>query len=449
MRAFAILAAIAISQPVLADQKFPAALAGHAILPAMTLVPAPGDAPEAARVSGKFAGPGNRRNEKPGSVPGMSGSGPGARPTGLAFPFEGQPVQGFSGVKHMGDGTYWVLTDNCFGNKANSPDALLMAHRLKPDWQGGKVERLETVFLHDPDRLLPFPIVHEGTSKRYLTGGDLDIESLQPIGEALWFADEFGPYIIRTDRQGKVTGFWQTELAGQPVRSPDHMAVRTPATPTGTVSFNVARSKGFEGMAASPDGRFLYPLLEGPLWVEGKPEKVDGVEALPIIEFDTQAGKWTGRHWRYRLEADGHAIGDFNMIDATRALVIERDNGQGVESRACPQGQPAPTCFASPAKFKRIYIVSLDGVADGGAVRKLGHIDLMAIADPDKKARQGGSEGGFDFPFFTIENVDRVDDRHIVVGNDNNLPFSAGRHLDKADDNEMILLRVPELLAAR
>jgi hypothetical protein len=36
-----------------------------------------------------------------------------------------------------------------------------------------------------------------------------------------------------------------------------------------------------------------------------------------------------------------------------------------------------------------------------------------------------------------------------VVGNDNNLPFSAGRHLDKADDNEMILLRVPELLAAK
>jgi hypothetical protein len=30
-------------------------------------------------------------------------------------------------------------------------------------------------------------------------------------------------------------------------------------------------------------------------------------------------------------------------------------------------------------------------------------------------------------PFLTIENVDRVDDTHIVVGNDNNLPFSAGR----------------------
>jgi hypothetical protein len=42
-----------------------------------------------------------------------------------------------------------------------------------------------------------------------------------------------------------------------------------------------------------------------------------------------------------------------------------------------------------------------------------------------------------------------VDAEHIVVGNDNNLPFSAGRSLDKADDNEVILLRVPELLGAR
>jgi hypothetical protein len=42
-----------------------------------------------------------------------------------------------------------------------------------------------------------------------------------------------------------------------------------------------------------------------------------------------------------------------------------------------------------------------------------------------------------------------VDAEHIVVGNDNNLPFSAGRHAFRADDNELVLLRVPELLRAR
>jgi len=64
-------------------------------------------------------------------------------------------VQGFSGIKTMKDGSYWVLTDNGFGSKANSADAMLMFHHVKPDWKSGSVQRLQTVFLHDPDRRCP------------------------------------------------------------------------------------------------------------------------------------------------------------------------------------------------------------------------------------------------------------------------------------------------------
>jgi hypothetical protein len=42
-----------------------------------------------------------------------------------------------------------------------------------------------------------------------------------------------------------------------------------------------------------------------------------------------------------------------------------------------------------------------------------------------------------------------VDADHIVVANDNNLPYSSGRKVGVQDDNEFILLRVPELLRAR
>jgi hypothetical protein len=55
----------------------------------------------------------------------------------------------------------------------------------------------------------------------------------------------------------------------------------------------------------------------------------------------------------------------------------------------------------------------------------------------------------FKFPFVTIENVDVVDGEHIVVANDNNLPYSAGRKPNVQDDNEFILLWVPDLLRAR
>jgi hypothetical protein len=78
----------------------------------------------------------------------------------------------------------------------------------------------------------------------------------------------------------------------------------------------------------------------------------------------------------------------------------------------------------------------------------------MHIADPEGKNRLPTAAtrdltGKMTFPFFTIEDVMMVDDSHIIVANDNNLPYSSGRALDKAADNEFILLSVPEFLAAR
>jgi hypothetical protein len=73
----------------------------------------------------------------------------------------------------------------------------------------------------------------------------------------------------------------------------------------------------------------------------------------------------------------------------------------------------------------------------------------MKIQDPDRKARKALNQGVLTFPFFTIENVDIVDSRHIIVGNDNNLPFSTSRDPNRADDNEFILLEVEGLLKAR
>ncbi|MDJ1159411.1 esterase-like activity of phytase family protein [Chelatococcus sp. SYSU_G07232] len=436
-----------LATPAHADQEFPATLAGHAILPAASFLDAPADAPADLKVSGKFAAPGGRRVDAVGSVPGMDG----VRPTGLSFPFKGQPLQGFSGIKTVGDGTFWVITDNGFGAKANSPDSMLMLNRFRIDWQKGAVERVEGIFLHDPDRKVPFRIANEGTEKRYLTGADLDIESFQIVGDKIWIGEEFGPFLVRADRTGKIEAVVETRVDGKPVRSPDHPAVTTPATPDGKVAFNLRRSKGYEGMAASKDGKFLYALLEGPLWdaEKGAYEGEKGKEYLRIVEFDVARGDWSGRHWTYPLEQNGHAIGDFNMIDATTGLIIERDNAEGSADKACPAGEKRPDCFEAPAKFKRVYKIELTDANAGGAVRKIGHIDLMKIRDPNGKARQGGREGLFDFPFFTIENVDVVDERHIVVGNDNNLPFSAGRVPNKADDNEFVLLEVADLLKAR
>jgi hypothetical protein len=429
----------------LAQQQFPAVLAGHEVLPALSFVEAPADAPADLKISGKFTT--GKRVEALGTVEGTSGD----RPTGVKLPFRGQPLQGHSGIKSVGDGTFWVITDNGFGSKATSPDSMLYLNRHRIDWNKGSVERLETVFLHDPDKKVPFRIANEATEKRYLTGSDFDIESFQPIGDKLWIADEFGPYLIKADRSGRIEAVYETLVDGKPARSPDHYAVTMPAVPTATVNFNVRRSKGYEGMAASKDGKFLYALLEGPVWDADKKqwENVDGREYLRILEFDVANEKWTGRHWKYVLDQNGLAIGDFNMIDGTTGLIIERDNGEGTADKACPQGEKRPDCFQEPAKFKRIVKIELADANVNNPVRKIGYIDLMQIADPDRKAKKPLNDNALTFPFFTIENVDVVDDRRIVVGNDNNLPFSSSREPNKQDDNEFVLLDVADLLKAR
>ena len=448
---FAMTAVALASSPLYAQTAenaatgFPATLAGHVVMPAASFIAAPQDAPPDLKVSGKFTT--GKRVEAVGSVEGLSAG----RPTGMSLPFKGQPLQGHSGIKTMPDGSFWLLTDNGFGSKANSPDAMLYLSRYAVDFKGGGMKRLETIFLHDPDKKVPFRIVHEGSKKRYLTGSDFDTESFQLAGGALWIGDEFGPFLIKTDMKGKVLAVFDTLVDGKVVRSPDHPAVTTPGAPGGAVDFQVRRSKGFEGMAASKDGSKLYALLEGALWDASSKsyENLDGKHYLRVLEFDVKSQSWTGRHWKYALESNSHAIGDFNMIDGTTGLIIERDNGEGTADKACPEGQKRTDCFHDIARFKRVYKVEMSEANVGGPVLKIGYIDLMAIADPARLARKPLNQGVLTFPFFTIENVDVVDSTHIVVGNDNNLPFSSSREPNKADDNELVLLEVGDFLKAR
>jgi len=82
-------------------------------------------------------------------------------------------------------------------------------------------------------------------------------------------------------------------------------------------------------------------------------------------------------------------------------------------------------------------------------MQRSAYIDLMKIQDPCELARKPLTGGVFTFPVFAIENVDVVDGEHIVVGNDNNPPFSSRRDPQCADDNALVLLRVPGLLGVK
>ncbi|HWO68161.1 MAG TPA: esterase-like activity of phytase family protein [Umezawaea sp.] len=341
----------------------------------------------------------------PGSEP--SGAALGGTPSnGIVPPFADQPVQGFSGVVRNGDGTFEVLSDNGYGNKANSADFLLRIHRIAPDFASGGVDVLGGVTLTDPRGLVPFPLVRPD---RVLTGADFDVESITRVADgSYWLGDEFGPYLLHFDRAGR--------LLAAPVPLP---GVFAPENPAGTP--NIGSSKGFEGMAQSPDGKFLYPLLEGT--VAG-----DAPGTLRVNEFDIARGAYTGQRFQYRLGSPDLAIGDMISVDRNRFLVIERDGGQGAD-----------------AKVKRIYLADKRDRDRDGFLDKTLVADLLDIANP---RRVGGFEGTFRFPFTTIEDVVILDDNTLGVLNDNNFPFSSGRTPGKADNNEFITIRLAERLHA-
>jgi len=406
----------------------------------------PADAPRDAWISGKFTG--SARNDVPMSVEGTTGGLHGNRLTGLSLPFIGQPLQGFSGfaMNRAEDESIYVLTDNGFGTKANSPDTMLFFSRMLPDFETGDVDMVETAFLHDPDFKVPFRISWESTDSRYLTGSDFDLESIQRVGDSIWIGDEFGPYLIEAALDGRIIGVHPTMLDGEVLKGADTPGISA-LSQVGT-DWQVPRSGGYEGMALQPGSDLLWAMLEKPLLTEdGEPEGA----FLRVQAFDPATRAWTGEGFKFQLAEGATAIGDFNFIDETRALVIERDNGEGEPSLKCTDA-PKADCFPRPAMVKNVVLIDAASIDEEGYVRRIGQIDLMNIADPDGNARietDGGEDGRFSLPFFTIENVMRVDDTHIMVAIDNNLPFSSGRKLDEAADNEVVLLSVPEFLAAQ
>lgn len=186
--------------------------------------------------------------------------------------------------------------------------------------------------------------------------------------------------------------------------------------------FRARTSGGFEGMALTTDGRALLPLLEQPL--VGDPAGL-----LRINAFDLQTRRYTGTRYSYALDPRGTNIGDFIMYSPTRGLVLERDASQG-----------------NLSGYKAVQQITLP--SPGQPVVKTTVADLLNIADPAGISTRGASPGDvglgsrFAFPFTTIEDVVILGPRRIGVINDNNFPFSLGRHLGtKApDDSEFIVL---------
>lgn len=351
---------------------------------------------------------------------------------GIFSPFKGQPVQGFSAALKNGDGTYMAMADNGFGTQDNSSDFLLRIYQIKPDFRsktGGtaKVQIMSFIQLKDPNKLVPFTIINQNTSDRLLTGADFDPESMQRTADGTyWIGDEFGPYLLHFDQDGI--------LLDAPIALPNPYSkgkeLRSPQNQFNKANINyveplVQQSGGFEGMALSKDGQFLYPLLEKPL-------KGETTNQLLISQFDLKKKAYTGNYYLFSLNSKASNIGDFQMYDDKSGIIIERDASQNKLDA-----------------YKRLINVKLND--SGKTIDRTDLVDLMKIDNPNLlygTTRNGdiGTGSTFSFPFETIEDVIIENKNTLTVFNDNNFPGSSGRNAKLADDNEIIQIKLPKAL---
>ena len=185
------------------------------------------------------------------------------------------------------------------------------------------------------------------------------------------------------------------------------------------------QSGGFEGMALSKDGQYLYPLLEKPLIGESNKQ-------LLISQFDIKKKAYTGKYYYFTLNDKATNIGDFQLFDDKSGIIIERDPSQNKLDA-----------------YKKLIKIELG--ESGQAVKRSDLVDLMNIANPHHlygTIRDGdiGTEKNFAFPFETIEDVIIENSTTLTVLNDNNFPGSSGRNGKRADDNEIIQIKLPQAL---
>jgi glycerophosphoryl diester phosphodiesterase len=345
---------------------------------------------------------------------------------GRQGPFAGQVVPGFSGLVDAGDGTFWALPDNGFGTKANSADFLLRIYRVTPQWEtadggAGALELGEHLSLRDPDGVIGFPIVNETTPERLLTGADLDVESIvrAPDG-SFWIGEEFGPFLVHVDATGR--------LLAAPVPFPDGSSPQNPLLPPGQTP-RVRASRGFEAMAGSRDGRYLYPITEG-AFVDDPDQR-----RRTVYEFDTRAGRYTGRTWAYQADREANVLGDAFLTGRRELLVVERDDFQGEASVT-----------------KRVYRVDLARTDRDGFLTKTLVLDALKIANPDGLAAGDGYGTGdpFSLPVQSFETIVQLSDGRLVIANDNNYPGNAARLPGTPDDTEIDVVELrPQRVGAR
>lgn len=225
-----------------------------------------------------------------------------------------------------------------------------------------------------------------------------------------WVGEEFGPFLLHFDADGTLL---EKPYALDGAKSPQNPYLQPGETP------RVRASRGFEAMAASANGRYLYPVVEG-----SYADDAD-LRRREILEFDTRAGQYTGRTWSYQTDQEPNVIGDAFTVRGDVLILIERDDFEGEQSVT-----------------KRVYEVDLRRTDAEGYLQKTLVLDALRIANPYGIGAGDGYGTGevFSLPVQSFETVVQLKDGSLLIGNDNNYPGNDARIPGTPDDTEFAVI---------
>ncbi len=194
---------------------------------------------------------------------------------------------------------------------------------------------------------------------------------VSPTG-TFYISDEYGPYVFEFNRQGHLIRRFEV---------PSKFAIANPSSdPNAELLGNASgrqANRGMEGLAISPDGRYLFGIMQNALLQDHglNPPTTDRLGLNNrILKIDTFTGET--KEYVYVLDAinRGQGVCEILAINDHEFLVIERDNRSNLQSP--PQ---APT-------RKTIYKIDLTGATDVSGVASLPAGALPAGVTPASKS---------------------------------------------------------------
>ena len=243
---------------------------------------------------------------------------------------------------------WWALSDRGPGGGALNYATRVQRFKLDVDPTTGRIggfKVLQTVIFRDEtgnplDGIAPNPT--------NVLGSAFDPEGfvIHPKTGRFYVSDEYGPSLYEFSREG--------------------IRVRTLATPANLVPRNATTdvpnyagdagntagkrtNRGFEGLAISPDGTYVYAMLQSAMLDEGAGNGV----CNRIVKFDTASGEAVAQYaFQMDGSSQGRGISALLAINDHEFLVLERNNrGIGVGAVASPPN-------------KKVFRIDLAGAVD-------------------------------------------------------------------------------------